>query len=560
VDRVDSGVWCVLDHFQMITLARYRWLRWLCVGLLAGYVVFGFHDAFASVPGPPVMVSGPFAPYPNSFSPTFKNPGTDLFNTLLEKPMTGAAAGELDILTSGVAKFSWNSAAVSIPVVETAALSGSAIAVAARMTLRLAGPIGAALTIAEIANDLKDSGYVTCPPPDFFCKPAGPVPGVQPSGMYNSYVGTAAKYQDLMAKLPCIGWDTFPVGNASFSSRCIAGPMMGSVVIFSWNPGGACPSGMSFDWNGTQCFPNVVPPPTPIDDPTLESNILSGVSNGVGGLQRLYDAMRGDQAALGPNAVPESVIIPGNTPATVTASPKSTAPVVTGTTQATNPDGSTSTTTTSQQTTVTPVTTGNTVNTINTSYRTDVTTTTTTINNTTGATTTTINNTTTTKVDPGAGSSSGASDPPPDFCAVHPDLNICNNPTAARACENGIATVSCTGDAVICEQLKTLEQARCDAMTNNTDQAKFGQKLIDGGDTATLPTPQNGPTVNVPLVSDAEGGGGACFVDKSFSFGGHTLVVPFSKVCEPMLPLRYGLMIMAMLFSFRMLSGVIFQV
>lgn len=106
-----------------------------------------------------------------------------------------------------------------------------------------------------------------------------------------------------------------------------------------------------------------------------------------------------------------------------------------------------------------------------------------------------------------------------------------------------------------------LKQQRKEYCENTKETAftELGKQLIAGTDplSSTLPTKANGVTVDFAANLDQSGflGGGSCFADKSVSLMGATVSLPFSSVCPYLLPLRYALMIAAMMAAFRMVSG-----
>ena len=190
------------------------------------------------------------------------------------------------------------------------------------------------------------------------------------------------------------------------------------------------------------------------------------------------------------------------------------------------------------------------------------TTTTTTTNNSDGSTTVTSDTT----VTPSTSGSPGKTDSDPeddkyDMCKLHPDLTVCKNSTVNGACE----AISCTGDAIQCATLREAAQIQCRQKATE-DELKAsslfaaGQATVSGSLTG-LPTYQNGSTFAVGSTLDQTSwiGGGACYSDKSITVQGHTVVLPFSKVCDILLVLRYALMVVAALVSFRILSGSVIQ-
>jgi hypothetical protein len=189
----------------------------------------------------------------------------------------------------------------------------------------------------------------------------------------------------------------------------------------------------------------------------------------------------------------------------------------------------------------------------------------------TTTTTTGTDGTVTTKTDVTTGNNAaggaGAASPDPskdDLCVQHPELNVCKNSTVDGSCES----TSCTGDAIQCAILRDQSKRNCDdkaaedAVKGGAEYG-LGNSVLNGNDPAagTLPTVNNAPTVTMPSSLDSSGwlGGGSCFPDKQFSVQGHAITISFTSACQPLLVFRYALMVVSLLLSFRMLSGVIFR-
>jgi hypothetical protein len=188
--------------------------------------------------------------------------------------------------------------------------------------------------------------------------------------------------------------------------------------------------------------------------------------------------------------------------------------------------------------------------------------------------TTASDGTVTTKVDSATGNGSNGTQGVPDpiqtdqdkndLCKLHPELNVCKNSTVSGACD----TVTCTGDAIQCSMLRQLAASECARKQDQTDLKAMqiytdGSAILAGNDpkAATLPDKAKASVVTMPSSLDASGwlGGGACFPDKQFSVMGRSITLSFTKACEPLIGFRYALMIVALLFSFRMVSGVILK-
>ncbi|WP_444845903.1 virulence factor TspB C-terminal domain-related protein [Duganella caerulea] len=168
--------------------------------------------------------------------------------------------------------------------------------------------------------------------------------------------------------------------------------------------------------------------------------------------------------------------------------------------------------------------------------------------------------------DPGTGTNPGSgSGGSGDLCQRNPSLNICKNSSATVSCG---AAVYCDGDAIQCAMLRQVAEQNCrdiqDAQAaNESGIGKLGKQVLDGQDPKSddLPTPENGTEVNVPKTLDQSGwlGGGQCFADKSFTIQGREVVIPFSRACSALIVLRYAIMIVALMVSFKLLSGAVIR-
>ena len=177
----------------------------------------------------------------------------------------------------------------------------------------------------------------------------------------------------------------------------------------------------------------------------------------------------------------------------------------------------------------------------------------------------TKNTTTTVKTGTTPDGGNGKPDKPEsDLCKQNPGLNICKNSEVSGQCE----AIACAGDAIQCATLRAAAALECRTKRNQEEIEKssvmsLGQGILSGIDpmSASLPTKENATSVNVPTTLDSGGwlGGGACFSDQTFSLQGRAFTIPFSKACEPLIALRYAIMIIASLVSFRMLSGAILR-
>jgi len=233
----------------------------------------------------------------------------------------------------------------------------------------------------------------------------------------------------------------------------------------------------------------------------------------------------------------------GSAPSNPKPAPKTT----TETATTTNADGSTTTTTTTKQT------------------------------NADGSTTTTVDKVTTSPAGtvtkeqtkdttPTPGGAPGRETDPKEqesFCKQNPTLAVCRDSSVSGACEQ----TTCTGDAIQCATLQAARAMECKARQDEADVKgsalhQLGQAAATGNDPGkgTLPTPGNGEVIQVSaLKADGWLGGGSPLKDATFSIQGKSITIPFSKASEYLLALRYALMVVASLISFRMLSGVILR-
>lgn len=148
-----------------------------------------------------------------------------------------------------------------------------------------------------------------------------------------------------------------------------------------------------------------------------------------------------------------------------------------------------------------------------------------------------------------------------DLCKQNPNLAICKNSTVSGKC----GEIACTGDAIQCATLRAAAAMQCSIQKDEeslkaSPLAAKGQAAIDGKDLEGLPGPKGAQVVNLGAMK-AEGwlGNGAAFEDVSFSLQGHEVVMPLSKWSSYLLPLRYVMMIIASLISYRILAGAVLK-
>lgn len=205
-----------------------------------------------------------------------------------------------------------------------------------------------------------------------------------------------------------------------------------------------------------------------------------------------------------------------------------------------------------------------------------------------GSTTTTVTNTTVNQTQGTGSSTSSKCDANADGTSKGPCVNSSTNGTADGACKaapnaagcgNGTGSANfgdcpggpalCTGDAIECaiaaeeHKLRCAEQKRFDDL-RGTPQDTLGEAVLAGQDPAfqggAFKAGQGGSTVDVGSSAlDQTGflGGGQCFTDKTLTFAGRTLVLPFSKFCDPMSVLPPIVLVVAGLISLGIVFGAV---
>lgn len=126
------------------------------------------------------------------------------------------------------------------------------------------------------------------------------------------------------------------------------------------------------------------------------------------------------------------------------------------------------------------------------------------------------------------------------------------------------AETSCDGDAIQCAILRTQQKRDCEDHDDKHPQYVLGKNILDGVDPmkSVLPSVDKASEIDVARDIRADGfGGGAssCATDKEVSILGQSIAIPLSKVCDYLLPLRFAIMLIASIVSFKMLSGVILR-
>lgn len=148
-----------------------------------------------------------------------------------------------------------------------------------------------------------------------------------------------------------------------------------------------------------------------------------------------------------------------------------------------------------------------------------------------------------------------------DLCKQNPMLNVCRNSSVSGSC----GEITCMGDAIQCATLRAAAAMHCkqkqdeDSLNSSPLKAK-GEAAINGTDLDGLPSPKNAQIYKIPGI-ESQGwlGAGGAFEDVSFVVQGHEIVVPLSKWTGYLVSLRYALMIIASMISFRILGSAILK-
>lgn len=145
-----------------------------------------------------------------------------------------------------------------------------------------------------------------------------------------------------------------------------------------------------------------------------------------------------------------------------------------------------------------------------------------------------------------------------DLCKKNPQLTICKNSSVGGTC----GEVFCEGDAIQCATLRAAAAMECrdrqshDDLLNSPLKA-LGDGAVAGTDRAGLPSYDKPTVFNVASSLDQSTfiNGSSCFTDKTFTIQGHTVVMPFSQLCNYIIVFRYAIMVVGALVAFRILSG-----
>lgn len=280
---------------------------------------------------------------------------------------------------------------ITIPISEAAeaAVSGGRIAGIAARAIRWGSWVGvASVVIPWVAEQ---SGIVTCPPPDFFCKERPPQE-VDPStggyGAYSIHTKTnvyASSGEQVCSKL----FELMPIGsresifwkknanNAAGECLYTARPFGSPYAVVGTAPA-TCPAGTKLTSNGIGCIEEK-PGLAPVPEPELAGAIEKAMEGKPDRQGAAYDAISNAGFPIFNMA----------DPVTVTTPPAVTGPQVTSTSTVPKPDGSVDTVNVTMIGETKPKVTGTTIGDMMIAYPTTVTTTTTTTNNVTGKSTVT---------------------------------------------------------------------------------------------------------------------------------------------------------------------------
>ncbi|HTD06238.1 hypothetical protein [Undibacterium sp.] len=139
-------------------------------------------------------------------------------------------------------------------------------------------------------------------------------------------------------------------------------------------------------------------------------------------------------------------------------------------------------------------------------------------------------------------------------------MNVCHNSSVQGDC----GQTTCDGDAITCAILQKQRQQYCEDHDEKNPQVILGRQLLAGEDPMknSYPSIDNAQTVDLSqnrLDSNGWGMGGSCFIDKTFSVMGFSIIIPFSQTCPYLIALRYAIMLLASIASYRTVSGSILR-
>ncbi|WP_297843731.1 virulence factor TspB C-terminal domain-related protein [Pseudomonas sp.] len=234
---------------------------------------------------------------------------------------------------------------------------------------------------------------------------------------------------------------------------------------------------------------------------------------------------------------------------------KTVAPNSSSTSATTSP---TTTTTDSSNDTVTSSTT-----TVKNSDGSSTATTTTTTTTPSGAKTVAVTSSTTAASAGGAGVSDAQK--PTDMCALHPELNVCQNSQVMGQC----ALITCSGDAITCSVARTAADMDCKdqaaaAAATALPSTATGAAILAGADplASQISALTTGTSVDLSSTAlDGSGflGGGSCLADRSFVVAGQSVPVHFAFFCDHISSLRFVVLACAAIASYMLVSKSVLQ-
>lgn len=136
------------------------------------------------------------------------------------------------------------------------------------------------------------------------------------------------------------------------------------------------------------------------------------------------------------------------------------------------------------------------------------------------------------------GTASSVTENADKFCEKNPNNAICkklDKSSFSSGCANGVSSVTCDGDSIQCAIAKAQADNRCSDLKTDTVN-ELGERLITGtstagdlGGTDTFTTPHVVDIGSLDTTSVLPKG---CLPDQAFTLGGHSIVLPLSRLCD----------------------------
>lgn len=136
------------------------------------------------------------------------------------------------------------------------------------------------------------------------------------------------------------------------------------------------------------------------------------------------------------------------------------------------------------------------------------------------------------------GTASSVTENADKFCEKNPNNAICkklDKSSFSSGCANGVSSVTCDGDSIQCAIAKAQADNRCADLKTDTVN-ELGERLITGtstagdlGGTDTFTTPHVVDIGSLDTTSVLPKG---CLPDQAFTLGGHSIVLPLSRLCD----------------------------